>query len=183
MVRRHGRSVIASLLLKSFTILRGAVYSAGFVWLWAWLAVSVRPLDVRIPVALPNWLRPIGFGLVFVGALLAGACIATFATKGRGTPAPFDSPREFVATGPYRYVRNPMYVGAALVIFGAGLALPSPSVALLGLAFLLIMHLFVVLYEEPALASRFGAAYEQYRSSVHRWLIRKPNSSAGSDAA
>ena len=91
---------MASLLLKSFTVLRGALYSAGFVWLWAWLVVSVRPLDSRIPVALPNWLRPIGFGVSTVGALLAGACIAAFVTKGRGTPAPFDPPREFVASGP-----------------------------------------------------------------------------------
>jgi protein-S-isoprenylcysteine O-methyltransferase Ste14 len=173
---------MASLLLKSFTILRGALYSAGFVWFWAWLALSVRPLDARIPVGLPNWLRPIGFGLAFAGALLAGACITTFVTKGRGTPAPFDPPREFVASGPYLYVRNPMYIGAAMVILGAGLVLSSPSVALLGLAFLLIMHLFVVLFEEPALASRFGATYQQYRSSVHRWLIRKPKSRACPDA-
>ena len=169
---------MASLLLKSFTVLRSALYSAGFVWLWAWLVLSVQPLDARIPVGLPNWLRPIGIGLASVGALLAGACIITFVTRGRGTPAPFDPPREFVATGPYLYVRNPMYIGAAMVSLGAGLALSSPSVALLGLAFLLIMHLFVVLYEEPALTSRFGATYQQYRSSVHRWLIRKPKSSA-----
>ena len=39
-------------------------------------------------------------------------CIGTFVTKGQGTPAPFDPPREFVASGPYRYVRNPMYIGA-----------------------------------------------------------------------
>jgi protein-S-isoprenylcysteine O-methyltransferase Ste14 len=40
------------------------------------------------------------------------------------------------------------------------------------------MHLFVVLYEEPALTSKFGRSYQQYRSSVHRWLSRKPNSDA-----
>jgi protein-S-isoprenylcysteine O-methyltransferase Ste14 len=169
---------MASLLLKSLTILRGTLYSAGFVWLWAWLVVSVQPFDARIPVALPSWLRPIGFALAYVGALLASACVATFVTKGQGTPAPFDPPREFVASGPYRYVRNPMYVGAAMVIFGAGLVLSSPSVAMLGVAFVLIMHLFVVLYEEPALARRFGAPYQQYKSSVHRWLVRKPNSNA-----
>ncbi|MDQ6892623.1 MAG: isoprenylcysteine carboxylmethyltransferase family protein [Acidobacteriota bacterium] len=163
-----------SLLLKSFTILRGIVYSAGFVWLWAWLVVSVRRYDSGIPIALPLWLRPVGFVLASVGALIAGACIATFVTRGRGTPAPFDPPREFVATGPYRWVRNPMYVGAAAVILGAGLVLSSPSVVLLAFAFVLVMHLFVVLHEERALTERFGDAYDQYRSSVHRWWIRKP---------
>jgi len=169
---------MASLLSKSFTILRGIVYSAAFVWLWTWVAISVRSLDDKLPASLPIWLRPLGFVLASAGAVLAGICIATFVTKGRGTPAPFDPPREFVAAGPYRYVRNPMYVGATAVILGAGLALSSPSIVMLALAFLLTMHLFVVVYEEPALAGKFGVSYQRYRSSVHRWLIRKPKSNA-----
>jgi protein-S-isoprenylcysteine O-methyltransferase Ste14 len=168
---------MVSPLSQSFTILRGVVYSAAFVWLWAWLAISVRSFDTHLPL-LPIWLRPPGFVLAAAGALLAGFCIATFVTKGRGTPAPFDPPREFVASGPYRYVRNPMYVGAAAVIFGAGLALSSPSIVLLALAFLLTMHLIVVVHEEPALAGKFGVSYQRYTSLVHRWLIRKPKSDA-----
>jgi protein-S-isoprenylcysteine O-methyltransferase Ste14 len=168
---------MASILSKSFIILRGVAYSAAFVWLWAWLAISVRSLDVKVPVSLPLWLRPFGLVFAFGGAFLAGICIATFLTKGRGTPAPFDPPREFVASGPYRYVRNPMYAGATAVIFGGGLVLSSPSVVMLALAFFLCMHVFVVLHEEPVLACRFGASYDQYKSTVHRWLIRKPRSS------
>lgn len=164
-----------SLLSRTFTILRGLIYSAGFVWLWTWLAMRVRSFDARLSVTLPLWPRPIGLVLACAGALLAGTCIAAFVTRGRGTPAPFDPPREFVASGPYRYVRNPMYVGATAVILGAGLALSSVSIVVLALAFVLIMHLFVVLYEEPALAARFGAGYEHYSSSVHRWRIRKPS--------
>jgi len=165
---------MASLLSKSFTVLRGLIYSAAFIWLWTWVAVLVRPLDARLPVTIPLWIRPVGWVLALAGGLLAAICIATFLTKGRGTPAPFDPPRQFVASGPYRYVRNPMYVGAAAVILGSGLIVASPSIVLLALAFNLVMHLFVVLYEEPALTDKFGASYQQYRSSVHRWLIRKP---------
>jgi hypothetical protein len=65
---------------------------------------------------------------------------------------------------------------------GAGLALSSPSIVMLALAFLLTMHLFVVVYEEPSLAGKFGASYQQYKSSVHRWLIRKQKSRAKRDA-
>ena len=79
--------MIAPLLVKSLTFVRGVIYSAGFVWLWAWVAASVRPLDAKIPIALPDWLRPIGVGLGSVGAALAGTCIVTFLTRGRGTPA------------------------------------------------------------------------------------------------
>jgi protein-S-isoprenylcysteine O-methyltransferase Ste14 len=171
---------MASLLSRSFTILRGVVYSAAFVWLWTWLALTVRPFDGSLPVALPLWLRPVGWALATAGALLAAACIAAFVTTGRGTPAPFDPPRDFVATGPYRYVRNPMYVGAAAVILGGGLAVSSPAIVLLALGFLLVTHLFVVLYEEPALAGRFGASYRAYKSSVHRWLIWQPKPAAPS---
>ena len=169
---------MTSLLSRSFTILRGLVYSAGFVWLWTWVALWVRSYDAKLAVTLPLWLRPIGFVLAAAGALLAAACIATFVTRGRGTPAPFDPPREFVVSGPYRFVRNPMYVGAAALILGAGFILSSPSIAGLAFAFLLIMHLFAVLYEEPTLAAKFGASYEQYKASVSRWMIRKPRSGA-----
>lgn len=149
------------------------------MWLWVWLAAWVRSYDARIPVDLPAWLRPVGVVLAVAGALLAGLCIATFVTRGRGTPAPFDPPREFVASGPYRWVRNPMYVGAAAVILGAGLVVSSPSIVLLSLFFLLTMHLFVVLYEEPTLAARFGASYDRYKAAVHRWLIRTPKPDSG----
>ena len=166
---------MGTLLSKSFTILRGLVYSAAFVWLWTWLAITVRSLDPQVPMSLPAWLRLFGFVLASAGALVAGTCIVTFVTTGRGTPAPFDPPREFVASGPYRYVRNPMYVGGAAVLLGAGLAVSSPAIVMLAFAFLLTMHLFVVLHEEPTLRDKFGASYQRYCSSAHRWLARKPN--------
>jgi len=171
-----------SLWSRAFTVVRGVVYSALFVWLWAWVAGWVRTYDSRIPVSLPPWLRPVGYAVAAAGAVLAGLCIATFVTRGRGTPAPFDPPREFVASGPYRWVRNPMYVGAAAVILGAGLVLSSPSIVFLAFAFLLVMHLVVVLYEEPVLEDRFGASYRRYKAAVHRWLVRRPRPAPSSGA-
>jgi protein-S-isoprenylcysteine O-methyltransferase Ste14 len=162
---------------RMLVILRAALYSSGFGFLWAWLAVTVRPFDARLPIALPAWVRPFGWALVVAGALLVVWCISTFATRGRGTPAPFDPPREFVAVGPYRYVRNPMYIGGFGVLFGAGLVLQSPSISGLAVLFLLLLHLLVLLYEEPVLTNRFGDSYRHYKSSVHRWL---PRFSAGS---
>lgn len=165
-----------TMVARSFTVLRGLVYSAAFVGLWVWLASYVRRFDARIPLSLPTWLVPLGAVLACAGGFVAAACIVTFVTIGRGTPAPFDPPREFVASGPYRYVRNPMYLGAAGVILGAGLYLSSPSIVLLAPAFLLLMHLFVVLHEEAALTSRFGDSYLRYKANVHRWWVQRPNS-------
>jgi len=160
-------------LSRAFVVLRGLVYSAAFVGLWAWLAVSVRPLDSRIPLRLAPWLAPFGIALAVAGGLVAALCIAAFLTSGRGTPAPFDPPRQFVATGPYRYVRNPMYIGGGSVLLGAGLAVPSVSIVGLSLVYFVIAHLFVVLYEEPTLTRTFGDSYARYRSTVHRWLPRR----------
>jgi protein-S-isoprenylcysteine O-methyltransferase Ste14 len=155
-----------------WTALRAVLYASAFVLLWSWAALGVRPLDGRLGLALPGWLVPLGTVLVLVGGTLTVACVAVFVHTGRGTPAPFDPPRRFVATGPYRFVRNPMYVGGLSVILGAGLVLRSPSIAALALAFLGVMHLFVTLYEEPSLERRFGESYADYRRRVRRWLPR-----------
>jgi protein-S-isoprenylcysteine O-methyltransferase Ste14 len=103
-----------------------------------------------------------------LGAIIALWCVFTFATIGRGTPAPFDPPRRLVTSGPYRFVRNPMYLGAAFALGGAGLC--HASAPLLGYAslFLLATHLFVVFYEEPTHRTGFGAHYEAYCRKVGR---------------
>lgn len=157
-------------------ILRAVFWASAFVLLWAWLAISAQPLDARLPITIPAWAGPLGWALALAGALLALWCIVTFVARGHGTPAPFDPPREFVAAGPYRYVRNPMYIGGFGVLLGTGLILESPSIVGLAFLFLLLTHLLVLLYEEPALASRFDGPYRQYKSSVHRWLPRLPRS-------
>ena len=160
---------------SAFTVLRGMLYSAAFVGLWVWLASYVRRFDPQIPFSIPTWLVPVGLLLACAGGLVAAACIATFVTIGRGTPAPFDPPRQFVVRGPYRYVRNPMYIGAAAVLLGVGLFISSPAVILLALGFLLLMHLIVILHEERALEERFGSDYLHYKATVHRWLLKRPS--------
>jgi protein-S-isoprenylcysteine O-methyltransferase Ste14 len=103
------------------------------------------------------------------GAAVAVWCILTFALVGRGTPAPFDPPRLLVARGPYRYVRNPMYLGAGLALAGAAMFYEAAVLWSYAIGFLLVMHLFVVLYEEPTLRRTFGGPYEKYCRRVHRW--------------
>ncbi len=157
-----------------FVAMRSVVYASGFLFLWGWLAVSVRRYDARLGFALPAGLAVPGMVLMVLGALVALACIATFTVRGRGTPAPFDAPREFVAMGPYRYCRNPMYIGGAAMLCGYGLYAGSPSVLLLAGGMFALAHTFVIFYEEPALRKTFGQTYVDYCRSVHRWLPRLP---------
>jgi len=158
-------------LIRCGAALRSLLYAAGFVLLWYWVATLVRLYDDRVPSP-PMALRPLGVALALVGAAVTASCVFVFTIRGQGTPAPFDAPRLFVAAGPYRFVRNPMYLGAAGVIAGFGLLLRSGAIVLLAVAFLLFFHGFVVLYEEPALGKRFGESYDSYRRSVRRWLPR-----------
>lgn len=152
--------------------LRGLIYGSAFVFLWAWLATVVRRYDAGLSISLPSPLRALGVVLACGGAVLVASCVAVFASRGEGTPAPFDAPRKFVATGPYRYVRNPMYVGAILLLVGAGFAVLSPSIVLLGFAFWGLTHIMVLVYEEPVLTAKFGEDYARYKAQVNRWLPR-----------
>jgi protein-S-isoprenylcysteine O-methyltransferase Ste14 len=106
--------------------------------------------------------------------LLGGAiyawCVWDFATFGRGTPMPIDAPKRLVVRGPYRHVRNPMYVGVLMAILGWVMWYRTwglvTYVGCVGAGF----HLYVLLYEEPHLSRTFGAEYEAYRTRVGRWL-------------
>jgi len=155
-----------------FVAVRALLYAAGFLTLWGWLALRVRHFDMERGLYLPFWAGFIGIGAFLAGVLVVLSCVVSFVVAGRGTPAPFDPPRRFVASGPYRFVRNPMYLGALLLLSGYGLYARSPSV--LGLAALaaLLAHLFVVLVEEPGLTERFGESYLAYRRTTNRWIPR-----------
>jgi protein-S-isoprenylcysteine O-methyltransferase Ste14 len=156
-----------------FIAVRAAIFGTGFIFLWGWVAVSLHNrYDGAVRFALPGWAHPLGIALMLVGGTLALACVAAFVTRGEGTPAPFDPPRKFVAGGPYRFVRNPMYIGGFLVLFGFGLYELSITILLFTLPWLLCAHLFVIAYEEPHLRSMFGGAYQEYCGSVRRWWPR-----------
>jgi protein-S-isoprenylcysteine O-methyltransferase Ste14 len=112
--------------------------------------------------------------LIAAGAALYAWCVWNFAAVGGGTPGPWDAPSRVVASGPYRWVRNPIYIGALLVVLGeAWLFLSLPLLAYAG-AMAVFLHLFVIGYEEPKLTGRFGASYLGYRRTVRRWIPRPP---------
>ncbi len=153
-----------------FVLARAATYSVLFIgFLLIFLPGQIlSTTGVIQPAAIGVW-QIAGALLAVSGATLALTCILTFAFVGRGTPAPFDPPRRLVVRGPYRLVRNPMYLSAGVALAGAGIF--YQSISLLGYAalFLFITHLFVVWYEEPALRQTFDKDYEAYCRRVGRW--------------
>jgi protein-S-isoprenylcysteine O-methyltransferase Ste14 len=155
-----------------FIAIRALLVMSGFVYIWYWLARLVQRLDEPLGTALGGWAAAIGIPLVAAGGALALYCAGVFVFRGRGTPAPFDAPREFVAVGPYRYVRNPMYIGGFLVLAGFGLAIRSGAVVLFSAIWFALFQFFVIYVEEPGLRARFGDAYERYCRTVPRWIPR-----------
>ena len=157
---------------RTWIALRGFGFALLFITLWGVAAWVCRFLDPYIPIELPRGVR--GLGVVLMGAGIALTLITAgyFVIRGRGTPAIFDPPREFVVAGLNRFVRNPIYIGYVTGILGFGLCCRSISIILFaGVAFILI-HLFVVFAEEPGLRRRFGQKYEDYCRAVPRWLPR-----------
>ncbi|MCA1593967.1 MAG: isoprenylcysteine carboxylmethyltransferase family protein [Acidobacteria bacterium] len=116
------------------------------------------------------------FGLLpmLAGVLLYVWCAWDFTFTGRGTPAPFDPPKELVVKGPYRYVRNPMYVFVALTLCGEAIFFETARLLLYAALAVAFFHLFVVLYEEPTLRRKFGDSYARYCETVSRWLPGLP---------
>ncbi len=146
-----------------FTII---VPGAGAV-LFPWLIVGGRGAAGG-PAA---WF---GGALIVAGATLYLWCLYLFASVGRGTPGPWDAPRRLVVAGPYRWVRNPIYVGALLVVMGEAALFQTLALVIYGIVAAVLFHLFVIAYEEPSLEGSFGADYRAYRKSVWRWLPTPP---------
>ena len=143
---------------------------AAFILFFGWLALRVQSLDERLKIPLPAWIAIAGVFVGTIGALIVFACAGIFVLRGRGTPAIFDPPREFVAVGPYKFVRNPMYIGGFVMLMGLGLYQRSLAILFFALVIFVLFHLYVVFIEEPGLKTRFGESYFAYTESVNRWI-------------
>jgi protein-S-isoprenylcysteine O-methyltransferase Ste14 len=160
--------------MSSFNIIKNIILSLlGFfvicffaVTLPRWIAASdFEPFPVVI-----RSLRFIGWIPIILGTSAILWCYWAFIFIGKGTPWPFNPPKELVITGLYRYVRNPMESSYLLVLFGEVLLFES-SALILYLAFnFLFLYIRQVVVEEPGLWRRFGNPYEHYCKSVPRWI-------------
>ena len=92
--------------------------------------------------------------------------------KANGTPVPVASPPRLVVSGFYRYVRNPIYAGFMAILTGEVLLFGSPGLLEYTAAAWCIGAAGVRFYEEPTLARKFRAEYQNYRRAVRAWIPR-----------
>lgn len=158
----------ASLFLKNllFTLI-----VPGFIAGWVPLRVFER--RARWPESWAEF-QFTGAALCVLGFLVYLYCQWLLATRGQGTPAPIDPPKRLVHRGPYKWVRNPMYLAVFTVVAGEAVFLRSSHITVYFTCLVCAVHVYVLLFEEEALRRRFGAMYEDYRRDVPRWLPRKP---------
>lgn len=153
-----------------FILARALTYAVFFVGFF----LVVLPSRILSSAGVPEpsvggvW-QVAGLSVTAIGAVLALACIFAFVFVGKGTQAPFDPPRRLVMRGPYRFIRNPMYVGASAALAGAALFYRSIPLAVYACVFLLVAHVFVVWFEEPALRRSFDGEYDAYCRRTGRW--------------
>jgi len=139
---------------------------------WALAVIVAFALDWLMPLPFVPAAAPAGWlgGAVFVVALALFAwAIATITRAGSNVPT--NRPTiAIVDTGPYRFTRNPIYLGMMLALVGLAIAFDSlwPLVTLV--PFALVIRYGVVAREEAYLERMFGEVYRRYRARVRRWL-------------
>jgi protein-S-isoprenylcysteine O-methyltransferase Ste14 len=122
-----------------------------------------------LPVGVDS-VRPVFASLLLGGfLLLMGSAITSFRRR-RTSVLPFRPATTLVIAGPYRYTRNPMYLGAALLVLALGFWLNTWWPILLLIPTLAIIQRYVIGREEGYMRRRFGAEYDAYTRQVRRWI-------------
>jgi protein-S-isoprenylcysteine O-methyltransferase Ste14 len=139
------------------------LFAAGLMWLAAWaLPTLAFPLEARGPIAA---------ALVLAGVVIAS--VAFFQFRRVGTTVNPMKPAEsalLVTHGIYRFSRNPMYVGDALMLIGWALWLANAAALAVVALFVVYLNRYQIAPEERALGARYGAAYTEYCRAVRRWI-------------
>lgn len=144
-----------------------ALAPGGVAGLGPWLVTGWAP-GTDVPVAV----RSAGWVLVFAGAALIVPAFVRFVREGRGTPAPVAPTSQLVVGGPYRFVRNPMYLAVLAAIVGQALVLGRTELLWYAAVVALVSVGFVHGYEEPTLRRAHGQDYADYCAAVPRWVPR-----------
>ncbi len=144
-------------MLPPLPCLLGFVLGLACDWVWPW------------PLGPYRYVLPAG---VFLAVLVGVSVVSLLrAFKRHGTSAdPKEETTAIVDTGPFRFSRNPAYVGAGLLQAVLGLIFNNVWVLLTIIPAMIVIHYVVVLREEAYLEAKFGEAYLGYKSRVRRWI-------------
>lgn len=148
-------------LLPPLVYLASFGVGGGLDRLWPWpLATAQATIEA---------LRWPGMALISIGVALDLWSIGLFGRAGTSA-LPFRPASTLVGAGPYRWTRNPMYLGMTLTLLGFGLLLGRTWIALSAFLAALVIDRYAIAREERYLERAFGASYLDYKRRVRRWL-------------
>ncbi|MEZ4749727.1 MAG: isoprenylcysteine carboxylmethyltransferase family protein [Bdellovibrionota bacterium] len=157
-------------------------FRAGRLW-FKYRGLSPVPVLLFVLVMPIVWVPPVTSRYLLIGLILASEALRVWAVgyAGSVTRTRQDAVNSLVCAGPFRYVRNPLYIAnitmyvSWAVLFGLG------TYAVLAAAFFVIQYSLIVRYEEGILTSTFGEAYREYQKRVPRWFPRLSRASKASE--
>jgi protein-S-isoprenylcysteine O-methyltransferase Ste14 len=127
----------------------------------------------------PGW-KWTGLIIIIIGAGIYLICAMSFLLKGLGTPMIWfakplkfltgEEPKKLVASGIYKFSRNPMYIGVLATVAGQALFFQRMILVHYFIFLFILFHLVIIMIEEPHLKKKFGKEYEEYRKKVRRWF-------------
>ena len=131
-------------------------------------------LSIILRFVFPNF-KFIGFPYNLLGLLLIAygfylVINPWFLFKKYGTPESFDESTALVCEGIYKYTRNPMYLGGAVILTGLSVILNNWLCFFTTFLFFLFMHFIFIPFEEDKMFKTFGEEYLKYKKQVRRWI-------------
>jgi protein-S-isoprenylcysteine O-methyltransferase Ste14 len=133
------------------------------------LGIALRYVVGSLTLPAAGWARWLGAGLLLAGVAVIVSARTLFVRTGQH-PAPWKPSPELILQGPYRFTRNPMYLGLTCIQTGLGLGTGNAWIALLAPIALLIVHVIAVRPEEEYLTGKFGQSYRDYCLRVRRYI-------------
>ena len=121
-------------------------------------------------IAVPRAVAIAAGGVLACAGIALSVAVTWLFLRARTPISPLSQPTALVLDGPYRFSRNPDYIGQALLCAGIALIFDWPAALVATFAALALVHRFVVPREERFLEQKFGAAYREYTRRVPRWL-------------
>ena len=122
-----------------------------------------------LPFIFPKILEWVGYGLVIIGLGLAIIAASRF-MQAHTTLDPHGSVSNIVTGGPYRFSRNPIYLGFVCLLIGFPFIFRNYWGLILSPLLVVLMNRLVIEQEEAYLGKKFGDVYTGYKSRVRRWL-------------
>lgn len=135
------------------------------------VALAMYGISYYLPMPIDSSASRWGWVFSLLGLMLTGWAGVTF-RRSHTTFNPLQPSKasQLVIHGPFRFTRNPMYLGFVLMLTGCALSLDN-CFACLGIPlFTLIVTFLQIIPEERALQGRFGQEYDQYLTRVNRWI-------------